>query len=93
MKKTTITFYFSAILSLVCCKQKAQQQISENLTVVQPTASKNIIALKMVHIPAGIFQMCTNDPAFPDAHPLHKVSLKEFWWMSMRLPMRSLNSL
>lgn len=38
MKKTTITFYFSAILSLVCCKQKAQQHISEDLTVVQPTA-------------------------------------------------------
>lgn len=79
MKKITIAFYFPAILTLVCCKRKEQHQMSENLTVVQPAASKNIIASKMVHIPAGTFQMGTDDPAFPDAHPIHKVSVQEFW--------------
>ncbi len=38
-----------------------------------------LIPSKMVHIPAGTFQMGTNDPAFPDAHPVHKISLNEFW--------------
>lgn len=79
MKKITIAFYFPAILTLVCCKRKEQHQMSEKLTVVQPAASKNIIASKMVHIPAGTFQMGTDDPAFPDAHPIHKVSVQEFW--------------
>ena len=38
-----------------------------------------MVASKMVLIPAGTFQMGTNDPAFPDARPVHKVFVKEFW--------------
>lgn len=79
MKKMSLAFYFPAILTLVCCKQKEQHRMSENLTVAQPAASKNIIASKMVHIPAGTFHMGTDDPAFPDAYPIHKVSVQEFW--------------
>ena len=33
----------------------------------------------MVHIPAGTFWMGTDDSAFPDAQPLHRVRLKAFW--------------
>ena len=33
----------------------------------------------MVWIPSGSFMMGANDPAFPDALPLHKVSIKGFW--------------
>lgn len=80
MKKIFISFYFSSIVALVCCKEKEQDSAtSENLTVVQTTASNDIIASKMVYIPGGTFQMGTDDPAFPDAHPVHKVSVKEFW--------------
>ncbi len=65
---------------MICCKQKQQQETStENTTVVQPAGTKYLVPAKMVRIPAGIFQMGTSDPAFPDAQPIHKVSVKEFW--------------
>lgn len=38
-----------------------------------------ILPSKMVHIPGGTFNMGSNDPAFPDAQPIHKVQVKEFW--------------
>lgn len=80
IKKTLIWFCFSLLLILVCCKQKEKEQsASERSTEVRRVASKDIIPSKMVHIPAGTFQMGTNDPAFPDAQPVHKVSVKEFW--------------
>jgi formylglycine-generating enzyme required for sulfatase activity len=37
------------------------------------------VAAKMVWIPAGTFQMGSNDAAFPDSQPLHKVTLDGYW--------------
>jgi sulfatase modifying factor 1 len=34
---------------------------------------------RMVYIPGGEFSMGSDDPAFKDAQPIHRVSLKGFW--------------
>ena len=80
IKKFILAICFFDLLLLVCCQQSAEEQRSsvDNLTTKQ-SILKDIITPKMVHIPAGTFQMGTDDPAFPDAHPVHKVSVKGFW--------------
>lgn len=71
---------FCLVSILICCTEQNQQEDnSENLPVPQVSLPSEIIPSKMVHIPAGSFLMGTDDPAFPDARPLHKVALKEFW--------------
>lgn len=65
---------------LVCCKQKEQENSDKDASpIVHPEFSKDIVTSKSVHIPGGTFLMGTDDPAFPDAHPVHKVTLDEFW--------------
>lgn len=79
INKIPAVILFSFVLLLISCKQQNHQKVnSENLPGSQQQPSA-IISSKMVHIPAGTFLMGTNDPAFPDAHPVHKVTLKEFW--------------
>jgi len=71
---------FASLLTLVCCKEKQQEGgAQESLVAPQAAAVQDFVASKMVHISAGTFEMGTNDPAFPDAHPIHKVSVPEFW--------------
>lgn len=69
------TLYISCLFTLISCKQNEQH----NSEAQTRAAAKEIIPSKMVHIPAGTFEMGTDDPAFPDAHPVHTVSVKEFW--------------
>jgi formylglycine-generating enzyme required for sulfatase activity len=63
----------------VSCKQDESEETSSKSSTVAPIASKDIVPAKMILIPSGTFEMGTNDPAFPDAQPIHKVSVKEFW--------------
>lgn len=80
MKIAVIGFYFSCLLIFVCCKQKDQQRSkAESVANAQAATPKEIVPSKMVHISRGSFEMGTNDPAFPDARPLHKVSVNDFW--------------
>ena len=80
ISKRVVGILFSFLIMIVCCKPKGQQEsVTENSRTVQPLAANDIVPSKMVHIPAGTFQIGTNDPAFPDAHPVHKVFVKEFW--------------
>ncbi len=79
IKKIITGVCFSLLFTLVCCKQKEQPPASQNVTEAAPAAAKEIVTSRMVHIPAGTFQMGTDDPAFPDAHPIHKVTVNEFW--------------
>lgn len=74
---TGTCFYF--LLTLVCCKAKEDQPPASQNKEAAPAAAKEIVTSRMVHIPAGTFQMGTDDPAFPDAHPVHKVTVNEFW--------------
>ena len=78
MKCRTGLFIFSAFV-LVCCKQNER----EASAVIQPpaasTVNTRVDSSKMVYIPAGTFSMGSNDPAFPDAQPVHQVSVNGFW--------------
>ncbi len=68
------------MLILSSCKHKAEQQNDKDslTSKVHPTET-DTVPIKIVHIPAGTFDMGTNDPAFADAHPVHKVKVSEFW--------------
>jgi len=79
IKKIIIGVCFYLLFTLVCCKQKEQPSASQNVTAAAPAVAREIVTSGMVHIPAGTFQMGTDDPAFPDAHPVHKVTVNEFW--------------
>lgn len=68
-----------SLLTLVCCSQKAQQDATAGVaSPVQAAGSPDVVPPKMVQIPAGTFLMGTGDPAFQDAQPIHKVSVKRF---------------
>lgn len=68
------------ILPIASCKQGVQPPPPpENFTALQKTSSNDIIVPRMVQIPGGTFLMGSEDLAFPDAHPVHKVSVKGFW--------------
>ena len=43
-----------------------------------PTAKLPATAASMVLVPGGSFSMGSNDPAFPDASPVHEVQVKPF---------------
>lgn len=58
------------------------QANTTNASATHASPIKNTTASvesKMVHVPGGTFKMGTDDPSFPDAHPMHQVTLKEFW--------------
>ncbi|MEJ7694276.1 SUMF1/EgtB/PvdO family nonheme iron enzyme, partial [Daejeonella sp.] len=69
----TAFFFISAFFS---CTQKTKDSSKEEAPLA---ASIDTVAEKMVWIPPGTFDMGSNDPAFADAQPIHKVNLKGFW--------------
>lgn len=79
-KNILAALYLLSLFTIMCCKQHEENSTEiENLNVLQPVALKDIVPSKTVLIPAGTFPMGTHDPAFPDARPVHKVSVKAFW--------------
>lgn len=76
MKCTTGLFIFSFIL--VCCRHKEQQVTAATPELPPAPAAAPVESSKMAYVPAGSFLMGTNDPAFPDAQPVHQVSVKGF---------------
>lgn len=79
IKKIITGTCFYCLFTLVCCKPKEDQPPASQNIQAAPAAAKEIVPSRMIHIPAGTFQMGTDDPAFPDAHPVHKVTVNEFW--------------
>ncbi|GAB3918909.1 formylglycine-generating enzyme family protein [Mucilaginibacter boryungensis] len=67
--------YLLFVFALVCfsCNQhpksSAQANVAEPIDIVKPV---------MVKIPGGTFNMGTNDPSFPDAKPVHAVTVDPF---------------
>lgn len=59
-----------------CSHQKKDQTSSDNKA---GNENARQTYSEMVHIPAGSFNMGTNDPDFNDTKPIHKVTLKSFW--------------
>lgn len=82
IKKNTVLFLYSTFLIvLISCGGKVDQKggDQDHSNSINSKVSRDTIPSKMVWIPSGSFQMGTNDPNFPDALPLHKVTLKGFW--------------
>lgn len=72
-----ITYYILlAVIVSICfsCTQNSNDASSREL----PTQVDTVPG-KMVWIPAGNFDMGSNDPDFADSRPIHKVSLSGFW--------------
>jgi len=65
------------LLSLVSCKNDEQKEAGDAAGSTAKSASVSVQP-KMVWIPGGSFKMGTNDPLFPDAQPLHTVTVKGF---------------
>lgn len=66
------------MVAFVSCANNNHEQSSTN-TVNIETKATDTIPPKMVWIPGGTFQMGTNDPMFPDAQPLHNVTVNGFY--------------
>ncbi len=65
------------LASLASCADNSQKEMEHNQS--SPEELKvDIVPPKMVWIPGGTFQMGTNEPQFPDAQPLHTVTLRGF---------------
>ncbi len=77
--KLSTVILFSFVPLLICCNQQNSQPKDKDNVPTAEIKKVDVVPSKMVHIPAGTFLMGTNDPAFPDAHPVHKVTLKDFW--------------
>ncbi|MDB5191159.1 MAG: sulfatase-modifying factor protein [Segetibacter sp.] len=73
------TLFLPAFLLVGSCKQMGQDTSKHSTALVQPVPSKDTVSPILVHISGGTFKMGTNDPAFPDAHPVHEVIVQEFW--------------
>lgn len=67
-------FFFISILLSCTQKDEGSSKGKTAAVVVLDT-----IPEKMVWIPPGTFNMGSNDPAFADAQPIHKVTLPGFW--------------
>ncbi len=78
-KKLSTVILFSFVPLLICCDQQNNQPKDNENVITAEIKKGDVVPSKMVHIPAGTFLMGTDDPAFPDAHPVHKVTLKDFW--------------
>lgn len=73
MKTNSILFTLCTLLMLTSCTSNKQQQ-------QHSTAQPQIDQLnKMVLIKGGEFNMGANDPDFPDATPVHRVKVNDFW--------------
>ncbi|MEP7252360.1 MAG: SUMF1/EgtB/PvdO family nonheme iron enzyme, partial [Ginsengibacter sp.] len=64
---------------ITCCSCSESEKPASTESAVVTQTAKTIIPSKMIHIPAGNFQMGTSDPAFQDAQPVHKVTLHDYW--------------
>lgn len=65
-------------LSAAACHQ-SQSGTKQEEQANAKDAKVDTVSSKMVWIPAGSFKMGSNDPQFPDAQPIHKVTLKGYW--------------
>ncbi|PSR57348.1 sulfatase-modifying factor protein [Adhaeribacter arboris] len=80
-------FIFLLVLSITStgCQKKTADEAKEPAQAVpqKATVDLNQVAdtakTKMVWIKGGTFQMGSNEPEFPDAQPVHAVTVNGFW--------------
>ncbi|MGV3686424.1 MAG: formylglycine-generating enzyme family protein [Daejeonella sp.] len=63
-----------AAILLSACTRSTTNDLSDTVQSVVDTVPE-----KMVWVPGGTFDMGSADPAFPDAQPVHKVTVSGFW--------------
>ena len=84
-RKSGISILFSFIIILLAyCSPKKEKQKNTSLAAAGQTAApeqapQDTVAPKMVWIAGTTFEMGSQDPAFPDAQPVHKVTVDGFW--------------
>lgn len=68
-------------LSLPGCRSEAvkDQLVAKKPAETNSAAGRATVLARMVYIPGGTFTMGSDDPAFPDARPVHPVTLTGFW--------------
>ncbi len=62
---------------LVCCTNNNKEQSANS--DIKEKKTTDTVPSKMVWIQGGTFEMGTNDPQFPDAQPMHNVTVKSFY--------------
>ena len=73
ISRTSVIFFSSLLIfSVSACRQGSAP-------VNSTAAAIDTVPGKMVWIPASTFKMGSDDPAFPDAKPVHEVTLDGFW--------------
>jgi sulfatase modifying factor 1 len=78
--RKAVSYVLAGIVSFSIGCHSIQNEKAEPKAKVPDThaSSTTIVQPKMVWIPGGTFQMGTNDPMFPDAQPVHQVTLRGF---------------
>lgn len=69
---------------IAVCQPEAKQQFSKSSVVASKGEERveettDTVLSRMVWIPGGTFAMGSEDDAFPDAKPVHTVTLNGFW--------------
>ncbi|UOG74905.1 formylglycine-generating enzyme family protein [Hymenobacter tibetensis] len=75
----SLTYWLLMGAGLLVLGSSCTSTTSDDDTPSQPPAAKlPAAATSMVVVPGGRFSMGSNDPAFPDASPVHEVRVKSF---------------
>jgi len=75
-----LSYIVTCVFIIVFASCKNQNEEATALSGAKKTENHSAAVVKpaMVWIPGGSFQMGTDDPMFPDAQPIHKVTVKGF---------------
>lgn len=74
--RSIIPVLLSAVICTACNQHPRKD--NANTTATSPAAGVDTVKTVMIKIPGGTFNMGTNDPSFPDARPIHPVTVKPF---------------
>src|SRR5438105_2053712 len=78
-KTRVYSYVLFLLIGLASCKgRNAENRVSTEPSERKENKPVEIVEPKMVWVPAGSFQMGSDDPMFPDAQPIHKVTVKGF---------------
>jgi len=76
------SFIFFSVTIFGSCGSAKQKIEKENVAIdrsLLDSLTSDTVTSKMIWIPAGKFQMGSDDPQFPDAQPIHEVKVNGFW--------------
>lgn len=73
--------FLCLLMNLSSCQSNHNkiETIAETNQIAVITDSVQIVKPKMIWIAGGMFEMGSEDPAFPDSQPVHQVKVAGFW--------------